>query len=346
MQKIPADLAIAIQEFQNQLRILKFTLVSQNYYEFFRIARKFESAVLEKNYREIGRQLLPKEEIKPHLSDEIKREILEMYQKVTHAYKTLKVDQARKGYEKVLDMGVAVQPSDDDKRKFSAESAFQRGLISFKNNFHDRAVEHFREAIAINPKEASYHIYLGWSTYSLLAKAKKTDFSPAMESLLKALSLQPDNPLAYQYLSKIAELENKKMLAESYMKKAWTLMRRERADTEAFSQIAGEGDESKSEAENDLIRDLKKDLMSLRDLNHYEILQLDEKATAIEIKKAYLKRAKKYHPDTYGTDLDSDAKSLLDEIMTRYIKAYRTLGNEKDRKSYDLILRLRKIKKD
>lgn len=63
--------------------------------------------------------------------------------------------------------------------------------------------------------------------------------------------------------------------------------------------------------------------------DYYEVLGVDRHATAQEIKKAYRKLAKKYHPDTNGQNPDADRK--FQEIG----EAYGVLGDEEKRKQYD-----------
>ncbi|PID83188.1 molecular chaperone DnaJ [Candidatus Campbellbacteria bacterium] len=60
--------------------------------------------------------------------------------------------------------------------------------------------------------------------------------------------------------------------------------------------------------------------------NYYEILGVDKNASADEIKKAFRKKAHKYHPDKNGGD---DAK------FKKVNEAYATLSNENKRKQYD-----------
>ena len=57
-------------------------------------------------------------------------------------------------------------------------------------------------------------------------------------------------------------------------------------------------------------------------MNYYKILELDEGATIIEIKKAYKKLAMKYHPDKNGQE---NANEKFNEIN----EAYNTLKDEK-----------------
>ncbi|HEX9102930.1 MAG TPA: DnaJ C-terminal domain-containing protein, partial [Polyangia bacterium] len=61
----------------------------------------------------------------------------------------------------------------------------------------------------------------------------------------------------------------------------------------------------------------------------YKTLGVTEKASADELKKAYRKLAKKYHPDVTGGDKAKEAK------FKELTEAYETLGDEKKRAQYD-----------
>lgn len=64
--------------------------------------------------------------------------------------------------------------------------------------------------------------------------------------------------------------------------------------------------------------------------NYYRILEVSTNATPSEIKKAYFKLAKKYHPDTNRNDRMASQK--FQDIS----EAYNVLGNENKRKQYDM----------
>ncbi|MDE3070244.1 MAG: molecular chaperone DnaJ [Acidobacteriota bacterium] len=63
--------------------------------------------------------------------------------------------------------------------------------------------------------------------------------------------------------------------------------------------------------------------------DHYKALGVDKKASAAEIKKAYRKLARQYHPDRHGGD--KQAEERFKEISA----AYDVLGDEEKRKQYD-----------
>jgi DnaJ-class molecular chaperone len=64
-------------------------------------------------------------------------------------------------------------------------------------------------------------------------------------------------------------------------------------------------------------------------IDHYKVLGVDPKATSSEIKKAYRKLAKEYHPDSTGGDKRKESR--FKEVSS----AYEVLGDEKKRAQYD-----------
>lgn len=65
-------------------------------------------------------------------------------------------------------------------------------------------------------------------------------------------------------------------------------------------------------------------------MTYYEILGVDRNATEDEIKKAYRKLARKWHPD-----LNRDNPELAEKKMTEINVAYTTLSNEVSRIDYN-----------
>ena len=69
-------------------------------------------------------------------------------------------------------------------------------------------------------------------------------------------------------------------------------------------------------------------------INYYELLGIDPKADAGEIKQAYLEKVKKWHPDK---NLHRTAEA---EEKTKVLnQAYQILGDPEQRKNYDRMLR-------
>lgn len=74
---------------------------------------------------------------------------------------------------------------------------------------------------------------------------------------------------------------------------------------------------------------MKKPLKRSRQQSYYDVLKITPKATQAEVKDAYYKLSKKYHPDQYKGEEDPSKK--FREIK----EAYEILGNFSQRKMYD-----------
>lgn len=70
--------------------------------------------------------------------------------------------------------------------------------------------------------------------------------------------------------------------------------------------------------------------MAFNNKNYYEILEISVNATTVEIKTAYRKLARKFHPDINKT---SEAVNKFKEITT----AYETLSNPTEREKYNIL---------
>ena len=65
---------------------------------------------------------------------------------------------------------------------------------------------------------------------------------------------------------------------------------------------------------------------------YYDVLSVERNATQPEIKQAFRRLAKKYHPDTNRED--GRAAKKLERVIT----AYRVLSNERERARYDVLM--------
>jgi len=69
--------------------------------------------------------------------------------------------------------------------------------------------------------------------------------------------------------------------------------------------------------------------------DHYQILGVDKTITPAELKKAYFRLAKRYHPDRHFEPDMADLKTVLETLFNRIHQAYETLSNDLKRNEYD-----------
>ena len=83
--------------------------------------------------------------------------------------------------------------------------------------------------------------------------------------------------------------------------------------------------------------------MSLDQLDYYTLLQVSDEATTSEIKRAFRKFARKYHPDRFaGGTLDKIEQAAM--IYRRGSEAFQVLTDPKSREAYDAALKGGKIR--
>jgi len=100
-----------------------------------------------------------------------------------------------------------------------------------------------------------------------------------------------------------------------------------------------EYDRSLLEMDVPLAEPIRRELICLSEqldaLDHYQFFGVDRDASQKEVKMAYFRRSKRYHPDKhFGKDL-GPFEEMLESIFQRVTKAYRVLSNPENRSEYD-----------
>jgi len=98
--------------------------------------------------------------------------------------------------------------------------------------------------------------------------------------------------------------------------------------------------EKKHEASAEFIEEVERLFDECSSLDYYRILRIKDTATTQEIRRAFYKLAKEFHPDRHY-HLPSDKKYKLSQVFAHISTAYSTLSNPAKRKEYDKSLTLK-----
>ncbi len=88
---------------------------------------------------------------------------------------------------------------------------------------------------------------------------------------------------------------------------------------------------------SEIKKSIKEAFDNLGGMDHYHVLGIKEDSTAAEIKKAYFRLAKMYHPDRHFEPEMSDMKQELEALFARITNAYDILSEKAERDEYDLL---------
>ncbi|MEK6302862.1 MAG: DnaJ domain-containing protein [Acidobacteriota bacterium] len=103
--------------------------------------------------------------------------------------------------------------------------------------------------------------------------------------------------------------------------------------------IASEEQEIDAEAMDRLRQDVARRLHFYASADHYEVLGLSRQATTGEVKAAYYRMAKKFHPDRHRHTEQGELQTQLETLFALITQAYDTLTDRAQREAYDDRLR-------
>ncbi len=246
------------------------------------------------------------------------------------------------------------------------ESLIKKGIITEKD-IHDALVYQMREIVfnlfSVFDGEYGFHEITGFFEHVL---ELKTDVPGLIEEGIRKMTFDPS---LIEFLGKkVPYLKNKELLGRLKEEEkdvlgkidgatfAEELQQNSELNLEVFWKslylfycldvvgFRGEEEVSPSEeqAKKLAAEEMEKRISEVVELsehialqNYYKILDVSSDCSQAEIKKAYFKLARTYHPDIFGGEILPDVKDKIEEVFSYITKAYETLSDEEKRKDYD-----------
>ncbi|MEK6681714.1 MAG: DUF4388 domain-containing protein [Nitrospirota bacterium] len=122
------------------------------------------------------------------------------------------------------------------------------------------------------------------------------------------------------------------------------LAEKKEGEEKAKEAIEIKEEAAKPEADSLDIKKIHGAYLNLKDQNNYELLGVREDAAEAEIRKAYFRLAKEYHPDRHLQKEMSELKNELESLFGRITEAYNILIDEEKKREYDMSLATRLMK--
>jgi hypothetical protein len=82
-------------------------------------------------------------------------------------------------------------------------------------------------------------------------------------------------------------------------------------------------------------REILEAAQGLKERNHFEVLGLPRTAREADVKEAYFRLAKRFHPDVHHTEALADLKDALESVFIRLGEAYEVLRDPRKRADYE-----------
>ncbi|MEW6776367.1 MAG: response regulator [Bdellovibrionota bacterium] len=110
------------------------------------------------------------------------------------------------------------------------------------------------------------------------------------------------------------------------------------ATRQTQKELAGARDverSPKAEEEFSLVERIARKYTTLETDDYFQVLEITRTASGAEVREAYLRLAKLFHPEKVGAAVDPSSRDKVEAIYVKVTTAYEVLSDEDDRTSYE-----------
>lgn len=130
----------------------------------------------------------------------------EVFCQISSAYEVLSDEKSRKEYADRLNKGEIGGDLTMASRILLSEMEFKKGQAYLRVNNFDGAFKCFQTAVDMNPEEAEFYVYLGWSMYNKSGRTMD-EADRGREYVAKGISMNARIAMAYYFLGFIYRVE-------------------------------------------------------------------------------------------------------------------------------------------
>ena len=172
-------------------------MMEQDYFTLLGVSESHSREQVRKSFYNMVKKYHPDRFLEQNALPDLKDKVNALFQHISDAHETLSDANAKTRYLNDR-QGEKNSSSTSLENILQAETAFQKGIISFRVKKYDQAQKAFAEALEICPNEAEYLMYQTWSAYKF--NPKTTDINKTRTNLLRAIELNPTLSLAHLFL--------------------------------------------------------------------------------------------------------------------------------------------------
>lgn len=203
------------KELIEKLNSILSNFVDKNYFEILGVGLNSSADEIKNSYFHLAREYHP--DRLGRVSVEVKKKADEVFVIITSAYHTLSDHPSREEYLSSLtaDSSAGIKGYDVN-NIVNAEMQFEKARTLVNRGSFKEALKPLQWAVELNPNEAEYWVYLGWSHF----KSRPGDRKKGKDYILKAINMNPKVDSAYLFLGYILKSEGDKKKAEAQFKRA------------------------------------------------------------------------------------------------------------------------------
>ena len=192
-------------------------MMEQDYFTLLDVSESDSREQVRKSFYNMVKKYHPDRFFEQNALPDLKDKVNALFQHISDAHETLSDANAKTRYLNDR-QGEKNSSTTSLENILQAETAFQKGIISFRVKKYDQAQKAFAEALEICPNEAEYLMYQTWSAYKF--NPKTTDIIKTRTNLLRAIELNPTLSLAHLFLGYLCKDKGNEKEALRHFEKA------------------------------------------------------------------------------------------------------------------------------